>query len=70
MRKPEYISDMEQMLNNPKDFDRLNENTLKKLKNSSFRILDNWRKKGLLGKDIRWKDIDTTNSVLPIDVMV
>ena len=31
MRKSEYISDMEQMLNNPKDFDRLNENPLKKL---------------------------------------
>ena len=41
MRKFEYISDMEQLLNNPEDFDRLNENPLKKLKSSSFRILDN-----------------------------
>ena len=27
-------------------------------------MADNWRKKGLLGKDTRWRDIDTTNTVL------
>ena len=33
---------MEQMLNNPKDFDRLNENPLKKLKSSSFKRGFGW----------------------------
>ena len=27
-------------------------------------MVDNWRKKGLLRKDTRWRDIDTTNTVL------
>ena len=27
-------------------------------------IMDNWRKKGLLGKDTIWRDIDTSNTVL------
>ena len=27
-------------------------------------MADNWRKKGLLGKDTIWRDIDTTNTVL------
>ena len=26
-------------------------------------MADNWKKKGLLGKDTRWRDIDTTNTV-------
>lgn len=64
MKKSEYIRDMEVLLSNTENFDKLDQNPLKKLKNSSFRMLDNWRKKGLLGKDIRWKDIDTTNTVL------
>ena len=29
-------------------------------------MVDNWRKRGLMGKDTtsRWRDIDTTNTVL------
>ena len=27
-------------------------------------MADNWRKKGLLGKDTIWRDIDTTNTLL------
>ena len=27
-------------------------------------MADNWRRRGLLGKDTRWRDIDTTNTVL------
>ena len=42
----------------------MDQDPLKTLKSSSFRLADNWRKRGLLGKDTRWRDIDTTNTVL------
>ena len=55
---------MEELLNNVEYFEILDRDPLKKLKSSSFRMADNWRKRGLLGKDTRWRDIDTTNTVL------
>ena len=55
---------MEELLGNVKNFEILDQDPLKKLKSSSFRMADNWKKKGLLGKDTRWRDIDTTNTVL------
>ena len=64
MRRSEYIRDMEELLGNIENFEILDQDPLKELKSSSFRMADNWRKKGLLGKDTRWKDIDTTNTVL------
>ena len=64
MRRSEYIRDMEQLLGNVENFEILDQDSLKKLKSSSFRMADNWSKKGLLGKDTRWKDINTTNTVL------
>ena len=27
-------------------------------------MADNWRKTGLLGEDTRWRDIDTTNTIV------
>ena len=64
MRRSEYIRDMEELLGNVENFEVLDQDPLKKVKSSSFRMADNWRKKGLLGKDTRWRDIDTTNTVL------
>ena len=64
MRRSEYIRDMEELLGNVENFEVLDQDPLNKLKSSSFRMVDNWRKKGLLGKDTRWRDIDTTNTVL------
>ena len=64
MRRSEYIRDMEELLGNVEIFEILDQDPLRKLKSSSFRIADNWRRKGPLGKDIRLRDIDTTNSVL------
>ena len=63
-RWSEYIRDMEELLGNIENFEVLDQDPLKKLKSSSFRMVDNWRKKGLLGKDTRWRDIYTTNTVL------
>ena len=42
----------------------LDQDPLKKLKCSRFRMTGHWRKRGLLGKDTRGTDVDTTNSVL------
>ena len=64
MRRSEYIRDMEELLNNDDNLKILDQDPLIKLKRSSFRMADNWRKRGLLGKDTRWRDIDTTNIVL------
>ena len=64
MRRSEYIRDMEELLGNVENFEMLDQDPLKKLKSSSFRMADNWRKRGLLGEDTRWRDIDTTNTVL------
>ena len=66
MRRSEYIRDMEELLGNVENIEILDQDPLKKLKSSSFRIADNWGKKGLLGRDTRWRDIDTTNTVLAI----
>ena len=55
---------MAQLLDNVENIEILDQDTLKKLKSSSFRMADDWKKKGLLGKDTIWKDIDTTNTVL------
>ena len=54
---------MEELLNNFENFEILDQDPLKKIKSSSFRMVDNWRKRGLLGKDTRWRNIDTTNTV-------
>ena len=73
MKKSEYVRDIEYLLSNSEDFDTLDQNPLKKFKSSSFRILDNCRKKGLLVKDIRRKDIDTIiiiQILFLLDVMV
>ena len=64
MRRSEYIRDTEELLGNVENFEVLDKDPLKKLRNSSFRMADNWRKKGLLGKEARWRNIDTTNTVL------
>ena len=64
MRRSEYIRDMEELLGNVENFEILDQDPLKKLTISSFRMADNWRKRGLLGKDTRRRDIDTTNTVL------
>ena len=48
IRRSEYIRDMEELLGNVENFEILDQDPLKKLKNSSFRMADNWRKKGLL----------------------
>ena len=64
MRRSEYIRDMEELLGNVEKFELSDQVPLKKLKSSGFKMADNWRKKGLLGKDTRWRDIDTTNTVL------
>ena len=64
MRRSEYIRDMEELLGNVENFTILDQDPSKKLKSSNFRMADNWRKKGILGKDTRWRDIDTTNTVL------
>ena len=64
MRRLEYIRDMEELLGNVENLEKLDQDPWEKLKSSSFRMADNWRKKGLLGKDTRWRDIDTTNTVL------
>ena len=53
MRRSEYIRDMEELLGNVEKFEVLDQDPLEKLKSSSFRMADNWRKKGLLGKDTR-----------------
>ena len=66
MRRSEYIRDMEELLHNVENFEIFNQDPLKKLKSSSFRMAANWRKRGLLRKDTRWRDIDTTNAVLAI----
>ena len=55
---------MVELLSNVENFGILDQDPLKTLKSSSFRIADNWRKRGLLGKDTRWRDIDTTNIAL------
>ena len=54
---------MEELLGNVENFDILDQYPLKKLKSSSFRMADNWRKKGLFGKDTIWRDIDTPITV-------
>ena len=64
MRRSEYTRDMEELLHNVKNFEIFDQNPLKILKSSSFGMADNWRKRGLLGEDTRWRDIDTTNTVL------
>ena len=64
MRRSEYIREMKELLGNVENFEMLDQDPLKKLKSSSFRMADNWRKRGLLEKDTRWRDIDTTNTVL------
>ena len=43
---------MEELFNNVENFEILDQDPLKKLKTSSFRMADNWRKRGLLGKDM------------------
>ena len=53
IRRSEYIRDMEELLNNVENSEILDQDPLKKLKSSNFRMADNWRKKGLLGKDTR-----------------
>ena len=53
MGKSEYIRNMEELLGNVENFEILNQDPLKKLKSSSFRMADNSRKKGQLGKDTR-----------------
>ena len=70
VRRSEYIRDMEELLNNVENFEILVQDPLKKLKSSSFRMGDNWKNKDSgkierkLRKDTRWRDIDTTNTVL------
>ena len=64
MRRSEYIRDTEELLGNVENFEILGQDPLKKLKSSSFRMADNWRKKRMIGKDTRWRDVDTTNTVL------
>ena len=54
----EYIRDIKELLNNIENFEILDQDPLKKLKSSSFRMADNWRKRELLGKDTRWRDVD------------
>ena len=63
MRRSEYTRDMEELLYNVKNFKILDQDPLKKLKSSSFGMADNWRKRGLLGEDTRWRDIDAANTV-------
>ena len=70
MRKVEYIRDMEELLNNADNFNRLDQDPLKKLKSSSFRMADNWRKRGILGKVTRWRDVETKNTVLAEEKLV
>ena len=53
MRRSEYIRDIEELLGNVENFEILDQDPLEKLKSSSFRMADNWRKKGLLGKETR-----------------
>ena len=50
MKRSEYKSDMKELLNNNENFERLDQDPLQNLKSSSFRMADNWRKRGLLGK--------------------
>ena len=64
MKRSEYIRDMEELLGNVENFEILDQNPLEKLKSRSFRMVDNWKKEGLLTKDTRWRDIDTTNTAL------
>ena len=64
IRKSEYIRDMKELLGKVGNFEILDQDTLQKLKSRSFKKADNWRKKGLLGEDTRWRDIDTMNTVL------
>ena len=64
MRRSEYIKDMEELLGNVENFEIWDQDPLKKLTSSSNRMTGNWKKEVLLGKDTRWRDIDTTNTVL------
>lgn len=64
MKKSDYVRDMENLLSNHENFELIHEEPLKQLKRNTFKMLDNWRKKGLLGKDIRWTDINTEDTVL------
>ena len=64
MRRSEYIRDMEELLGNVENFETLDQDPLKKLNSSSFKMADNWRRKGLLGKNTGWRDIVTTNTVM------
>ena len=52
MRKSEQIRNFE-LFNNVGNFERLDQDPLKELRSSSFRMADNLKKRGLLGKDTR-----------------
>ena len=64
LMKSEYMRGMEKLLNNVDKFKSSDQDSLKKFKSNSFRMADNWRKRGMLQKDTRWRDIDTMNTVL------
>ena len=53
MGRSEYIRDMEELLNNVENFEILDQDPSKKLRSSSFRMAENYRKRGLLGKYTR-----------------
>ena len=61
----EYIRDMGELLNNFENFERLDQDPTKKLNSNIFRMSDNWRRRGLLGEDTGWNDVDAINTVLP-----
>ena len=62
MNHSDYITKMEALLNDTNNYRLINDDPVLKLKKCTQKILNDWRLKGYLGKDIKKHEINNDNS--------
>ena len=64
MNRSDYITKMETLLNDTNNYRLINDDPVLKLKKCTQKILNDWRLKGYLGKDIKKHEINNDDSNL------
>ena len=65
LNRSDYNEKMIQLLNDNSTYKKINYNPLKLMKKDTYKLLENWRVKDFLGKNVTKKDISLNNTMLP-----
>ena len=63
--RSDYNEKILKLLNDNSTYKKINYNPLKLMKKDTYKLLENWRIKNFLGKNVTKKDISINNTILP-----